>query len=239
MSETDRELRALCERLRYSFGNLEVLRQALRHPSYTHENPKAGEHNQRLEFLGDAVVGLVVAEALVRRFPDAREGQLTRWRAALVSERPLARAAKQIGLDTLVLLGKGEHSGGGRDRTSVLCDAFEAVTGAAFIDGGLDAARTLVEAVLGSALDTICADAQFDYKSQLQEWVQARCGVSPSYEVTSMSGPDHDRRFEVSIAVAGKVVASGTGTNKKTAEQDAARQALEQLGVEEESHEST
>lgn len=238
MAELDIELPALCERLGYSFRSPDVLRQALRHPSYTHENPWAGEHNQRLEFLGDAVVGLVVAEALVRRYPEAREGQLTRWRASLVSERPLAMAAKAVGLHRLVQLGKGEDSCGGRERTSLLCDVFEAVAGAAFIDGGLDAARTLVETVLGPALDTVCAVAPADFKSRLQEQIQARYAVSPQYAVTSVTGPDHDRRFEVSISVAGKVVATGTGTSKKSAEQDAARVALEELGHDGESHET-
>jgi ribonuclease-3 len=134
-----------------------------------------------------------------------------------------------------VQLGKGEHACGGRDRTALLCDVFEAVTGAAFIDGGLDGARAIVAAVLGPAIDRVFEVAPFDYKSQLQEQIQARYAMSPVYEVTSVSGPDHDRRFEVAISVAGKVIASGAGTSKKAAEQDAAREALEARDRDEES----
>lgn len=226
---SNKALRALSKSLGYEFQSGELLREALRHPSYTHENPLAGEHNQRLEFLGDAVLGLVVAEALIKRYPEAREGQLTRWRAALVSEKPLARAAHRVGLGEQLALGRGEEAGGGRKRSSLLCDAFEAAVGASFLDGGLDAARTLVETVLGQRLNQICSENTIDHKSRLQERIQASFAVSPSYEVINMTGPDHDKRFEVHIKVNDRVFGTGFGTSKKAAEQDAAWEALERL----------
>jgi len=235
---TDKALQALCERLGYQFEQLELLQEALRHPSFTHENPHVGNHNQRLEFLGDAVVGLAVAEALIKRYPEAREGDLTRWRAALVSEKPMARVARRLGLGDHVMLGKGEDGGGGRSRSSLLCDAFEAVVGAAFLDGGLAAAREVVETVLGKQLDRVCAEQLSDHKSRLQERVQASCAMPPIYEVINATGPDHDRRFEVRILIGERAVCTGFGRSKKAAEQEAAKEALERLEGEDDDHES-
>lgn len=236
---SQKALKALSESLGHDFQNVELLREALRHPSYTHENPRAGNHNQRLEFLGDAVLGLVVAEALIKRFPEAREGQLTRWRAALVSEKPLARAAQRVGLGVQLALGRGEEAGGGRERPSLLCDAFEAAVGASFLDGGLDASRVVVEIVLGQQLDRICSEETIDHKSRLQERIQASFAMPPTYEVVNMTGPDHDKRFEVHIRVNDSVLGTGFGTSKKTAEQNAAREALERLEEEASTDEST
>ncbi len=229
---SENSLSTLCKQVGYEFTDLELLSQALRHPSFTHENPQTGDHNQRLEFLGDAVVGLVVAEALIKRYPEAREGQLTRWRAALVSEKPLAQAAKEVGIGEYIMLGKGEDGGGGRDRTSLLCDAFEAVVGAAFLDGHLEAARTLVETVLGDRLGRIGTDAQIDHKSKLQEQVQAIFTTAPTYVVVNTSGPDHNKRFKVRLTLDNTVLGTGEGTSKKAAEQAAARNALERLDQE-------
>lgn len=226
---TDRVLHNLSQLIGYDFSNIELLRQALQHPSFTHENSESGEHNQRLEFLGDAVLGLVVAEALVRRFSDAREGQLTRWRAALVSEKPLARAAKDIGLGDLVMLGKGEELNGGRERSSLLCDTYEAVVGAAFLDGGLAAARTVVETTIGEKIDHVSYEDALDHKSKLQEKLQAEGAGTPVYSLIATTGPDHNRQFEMQITLGDTVLGVGWGSSKKAAEQHAARQALKQM----------
>lgn len=228
-----RTLKTLCESIGYQFNDLELLRQALKHPSYTHENPRAGDNNQRLEFLGDAVVGVIVAELLIRLFPEAREGQLTQWRAALVSEKPLAKAARQIGLGDLLLLGRGEDHAGGRERPSVLSDAFEAVVGAAFLDGGLEAARSVIEMIHGERIREVANARPIDHKSKLQEDLQARSTCSPLYEVVNVSGPDHARRYEVHIIFDDEVLGTGEGSSKKVAEQNAAKHALEKLDHEE------
>jgi ribonuclease-3 len=227
----------LIERLGYCFTAPELLTRALRHPSYAHENPHDGEHNQRLEFLGDAVVGLIVAESLVRNYPDAREGELTRWRAALVSEPPLAQTAKEIGLGDCLLLGKGEEAGGGRQRTSLLADAIEAVVGAAFLDGGLQAARAVVHKLLGERIDRISDEAPLDHKSKLQEHLQAKGPATPQYVVVGTQGPDHDKRFEVHLKLADDILGVGIGTSKKGAEQQAACQALARLQEQEQEQE--
>lgn len=225
----DRALKALSATVGHEFADPALLEQALRHPSFTHENSRAGPHNQRLEFLGDAVLGLVVAEALLARFPDAREGDLTRFRAAIVNERSLSETARRIDLGSVIVLGRGEESQGGRTRPSVLADAFEALVGAAFLDGGLEAATAVVRATLGEAIDRVDAEAPEDHKSLLQERVQARGSDGLEYALIGETGPDHDKRFEVELRLGGRVVGRGAGTSKKLAEQAAARDALHRL----------
>lgn len=229
---TERALQQICEKLGYEFQDVELLRQALRHPSFTHEHPNMGDHNQRLEFLGDAVVGLVVAEALFQRYPEAREGELTRWRAALVSSKPLAQVAKALSLGDQMSLGRGEDAGGGRQRRSLLADVFEAVVGAAFLDGGLDAARVVVRTALSERLEQIGLAPPIDHKSMLQEKVQSNGHDAPVYQVVSATGPDHDKRFEVHIQFNSQVLGTGVGSSKKTAEQAAARDALDHIDEE-------
>lgn len=224
-----RERRALSERLGHLFADEDLLEQALRHPSFTHESPKAGPHNQRLEFLGDAVLGLVVAEALLARFPDAREGELTRWRAALVSEQSLAATAQGIGLGDRLVLGRGEEAQGGRSRPSVLCDGLEAVVGATFLDGGLAGARRVVLTLLGDRIASVDIDAPMDHKSRLQEIVQSGRAEGPVYSVVAETGPDHDKRFVVELRLGERLLARAEGTTKKGAEQAAACKALETL----------
>lgn len=228
-------LLALCARLGYRFPDLSVLEEALRHPSYSHEHPDAGPNNQRLEFLGDAALGLVVAERLAQRYPEAREGDLTRWRAALVSEGPLARRAREVGLGPCMLLGRGEDTGGGRDRPSLLSDTLEAVVGAAFLNGGLDAARSIVTTVMGERIDRIAEVARLDPKSKVQEKIQAVSTEGPVYHLVRTTGPDHAKRFKVEIRLGEQVLGSGEGSSKKGAEKAAALEALEHLRRQEES----
>ncbi len=222
-------LSVLTLRLGYEFQDPELLREALRHPSFSHEHPEAGPHNQRLEFLGDAVLGLVVAETLIRRFPKVREGVLTRWRAALVSARPLARIARRIGLGEFLLLGRGEDTGGGRARASVLSDGLEAVLGAVFLDGGLPAAKQVIDTIMGDRLDRVAADSRLDPKSMVQEQVQSATTEALAYCLVGTAGPDHDKRFEVELRLGDRVIGRGEGTTKKGAEKAAAADALANL----------
>jgi ribonuclease-3 len=234
VDDTD-ALIALCTRLGYRFRDLALLEQALRHTSYSHEHPGRGPSNQRLEFLGDAALGLVVAEKLVLAYPDAREGDLTRWRAALVSEGPLSRRAREVGLGPSISLGRGEDAGGGRDRPSLLSDTFEAVVGAAFLDGGLDAVRSIVSTVMGERIERIARIARQDPKSKVQEKIQSVCPEGPVYRLVRTTGPDHARRFEVEVTLGDQVLGRGEGQSKKSAEKAAAIEALEHLSREEES----
>jgi ribonuclease-3 len=220
------EQRDLLSRLGHGFRDADLFDEALRHASYTNENPNAGPSNQRLEFLGDAVLGLVVAEALVRTYPDAREGELTRYRAALVSERSLSRTARELGLESALKLGKGEAAQRSRLRASLLADSLEAIVGAAFLDGGLDAARSVVQAVLGERIRRVAAESQQDHKSLLQELVQSEGLADLEYVVTAETGPDHEKRFEVVVRRGARELGRGAGTSKKAAEQAAAEDAL-------------
>jgi ribonuclease-3 len=209
-----------------------LLEEALTHSSYAHESGRSGRYNERLEFLGDAVVGLVVAEALFARHPDWDEGRLTRARAAVVSQPTLAEAGRRLGLGELLRLGRGEEQTGGRDKPSLLADALEAVVGAAFLARGWDNARGLALEALGFALDSPdVAEAPRDYKTRLAERLR-QDGLQPVYVVVGESGPDHNKQFTVALTVAGHEWARGTGHSKKEAEQQAARSAWEhQLGA--------
>ncbi len=226
------QLQELCRKLGREVHNEELLEQALRHPSYAHENPDTGAHYQRLEFLGDAVIGLIVADALFCRYPDEREGQLTRWRASLVSEESLADVAREIGLGDLLLLGKGEESQGGRSRASLLSDSLEATVGAVFLDSDLDGARAVVLELMGSRIDSCPQARTVDYKSRLQERVQSSGVTELDYIVVATSGPDHDKRFDVELRLnSGECFGRGAGASKKAAEQAAARDALDRFAA--------
>lgn len=198
---------------------------ALTHPSYANEQ-HAGGDNQRLEFLGDAVLGFVTSDLLYERFPTADEGSLTRMRAELVNADALAAWARDNGLSGALLLGRGAEAGGLRDSKNVLADAVEALIAAAFLDGGLDVARRACARVVDSALDGLKAGAR-DPKSELQERVQARGGEPPTYQVFDSGGPAHDRWFVVAVHVAGQDVAHGRGSSKRSAERAAAGAALD------------
>ena len=213
----------------YSFRNIGLLHNALAHSSYANERwHDSLKSNERLEFLGDSILGMLVAEYLYRNFSDRPEGELTRMRADMVCERALARVAVELNLGEHMLLGKGEEQGGGRTRESILADAVESVIAACFLDGGMDAAKNFVERfILVNVPVRQLKNA--DYKTTLQELIQQRKDNTLSYRLAGESGPDHDKEFVVELAINGKVVSTGVGTSKKRAEQDAARQALEVL----------
>ncbi len=226
-SDPDDAAEILARQLGYTFSDGRLLVKALTHKSYANEKLKLGEDNQRLEFLGDAVLGLVVAEALMARLPDATEGELTPRRAALVNETSLASLARRVELGDLLRLGRGEEKNNGRDRSSILADAVEAVVGAAYLDGGYAASRDLVLRWLGPALEKVAeGDTPDDAKTALQEALQARNENIPVYRIVAEEGPDHAKVFEVEISVRGAVIARGRGRSKKEAEKDAAKRAL-------------
>ena len=213
----------------YRFSNITLLQNALTHSSYANERwHDSLMSNERLEFLGDSILGMVVAEFLYKSFPDRPEGELTRMRADMVCETSLAGVAAQIGLGKHLLLGHGEEQGGGRVRASTLADAVESVIAASFLDGGMEAAEQFIRKFI------LCNVPQgklhnADYKTALQELVQQKKNQVLTYVLTGESGPDHDKEFYVDVLLNGEVVGHGTGSSKKRAEQDAARAAIEAL----------
>ena len=217
------------EKTGYSFKDRGLLINALTHSSYANENRgRSCESNERLEFLGDSVLGMVVAEALYRRFPDLPEGRLTRMRAQLVCEESLHRVAGEIGLGAHIRLGKGEEHTGGRTRTSILADATEALIAAMYLDGGMDVARGFIERYILPELNGEYIPFG-DAKTDLQELIQKKSGSTLSYELVGESGPDHDKTFTTRVLLNGESVGTGSGRTKKEAEQAAARAALAAL----------
>ena len=213
----------------YHFQNISLLQNALTHSSYANERWHNGLlSNERLEFLGDSILGMLVAEYLYRSFPDRPEGELTRMRADMVCEKTLASVANHIGLGQHLLLGHGEEQGGGRTRDSILADAMESVIAACFLDGGLEAALQFIQKFILVEVP-VTKLHNVDYKTQLQELVQQKKNQVLSYELVGQSGPDHDKHFEVQVSLNGQVVGTGRGRSKKRAEQDAAREATEKL----------
>jgi ribonuclease-3 len=222
---------ALQQSLGYRFRDPGFLRRALTHPSYVNEHPEdeTGD-NQRLEFLGDAVLDFVAGAWVYRHYPDFDEGRMTRLRAALVRTETLARLARQVGVGETLRLGRGEEESGGRGRDANLCDAFEAVVGALYLDGGLEAVETLVEPLIRPVAEAIlAAEADRDAKSRLQEWSQAELGVTPCYRVVSERGPDHAKVFVAQVLLGSEVAGQGEGRSKQVAEQAAARVAWKSL----------
>ncbi len=216
--------------LGYRFNRSEQLTAALRHSSFVNEQPQTGiTSNERLEFLGDAVLNLAISHLLMERYPDLTEGELSRHRAQLVNETELAAIAREIGLGPHLLLGKGEALTDGRDKNSILADATEAVIAAIYMDGGFDAAFGFVDNQFRERLrSTNRTRYETDYKSMLQERVQSIYHDVPRYEVLDEIGPDHDKTFKVQMTVAG-ITAEGDGKSKKMAEQEAARTGLDLL----------
>ena len=213
----------------YRFSNITLLQNALTHSSYAnecwHDSLKS---NERLEFLGDSILGMVVAEYLYRNFPSRTEGELTKMRADMVCEKALARVADRLKLGSYLLLGHGEEQTGGRERASILADAVESVIAACFLDGGMVAAQSFIDRfVLRDVPVTKLQNV--DYKTQLQELVQQKKNQVLSYDLIGESGPDHDKRFEVALTLNGKVVGTGSGSSKKRAEQAAAAVAIRTL----------
>ena len=205
--------------LQYSFRNKELLSEAMNHSSYANEHRKGLGSNERLEFLGDSILGFVSAEYLFKRHADLPEGDLTRMRAALVCEQSLYEVAKELRLGQYLHLGKGEEAGGGRERQSILADAVEAVFAAVYLDGGIDEARRLIERALLSRAPA-CEERR-DYKTTLQEVVQRRSGQALTYHMVSQSGPDHNKKFLFEVRLNDEPVGQGEGRSKNEAEQDA------------------
>jgi len=213
-------------RLGYTFRNRYLLEEALTHRSSTNELSGGIADNQRLEFFGDSILGFLISHFLFVRFPDAREGDLTRMRAALVDEQNLFAVAARLDLGSFLVLGKGEERSGGREKRSILADACEAVIAAVFLDGGIRAARKVVRQLFEESDNTALSGAARDYKSELQELVQSRSAPAPKYELTGVDGPDHEKVYTVSVLLDGVPAGSGSGRSKKEAQQAAAREAL-------------
>lgn len=220
-------MKALQERLGYNFKSSALLENALTHSSYANEHRDGMTSNERLEFLGDSVLGMVVADHLFREHSDMPEGELTRSRAALVCESSLHQVAVSLKLGEYLKLGKGEAAGGGRERPSILADATEAVFAAIFLDGGITQARRTIRQLLLTREEEQSVNR--DYKTILQELVQRESGQQLSYRLVSTTGPDHDKTFSVVVELNGTVIGEGNGRSKKESEQTAARAAIHRL----------
>ena len=213
----------------YRFSNITLLQNALAHSSYANERwHNSLMSNERLEFLGDSVLGMLVADHLYRNFPDRPEGELTRMRADMVCESALAAVAERLELGSHLLLGKGEEQGGGRSRGSILADAVESVLAACYLDGGMEAAKDFVSRFILVNVP-VAKLKNADHKTALQELVQQKKNQVITYKLVGESGPDHDKVFTVELSLNGEVVGTGTGSSKKRAEQEAAKNAMEKL----------
>ena len=224
-------MQELEKKLNYTFRDPALLSEALSHSSYANEHRSAGlNSNERLEFLGDSVLGFVTAEFLFVQHPDLPEGDLTRIRAALVCEESLHEVAQSLDLGRYLMLGRGEEQGGGRERPSILADATESVFAAVYLDGGMEAAGALIHRVLlDKEREEAVEERRRDYKTELQELVQRKSGSTLSYRMVGSNGPDHAKVFEAAALLNGEAYSTGTGHSKKEAEQSAARAALEKL----------
>ena len=223
----DNNLLKFTQKLQYVFKNEEFFKESLNHRSFVNEQNVAIKDNERLEFLGDAVLGLVIAHILMDRYPYLKEGSLTVIRSALVNERQLASIARSLDLGNCILLGKGEEQTKGREKDSILSDVFEAVIAAIYLDGGYDAVFKVIDFIFSKKIKIVVSEREANcYKSQLQELVQAAHYNVPCYNVIKESGPDHDKTFIVELKT-GKFAVLGVGKSKKRAEQDAARLVLE------------
>ena len=221
-------MKSLEEKLGYTFQDKSLLENALTHSSCANESKGRLHSNERLEFLGDSILGMVVAEHLYRNHPDLPEGELTRTRAALVCEESLVEVAHDLGLGDYLTLGKGEEAGGGRTRPSIRADAVEAVLAAVYLDGGIGSARKIIQKyILSREIEGL--NSQRDYKTALQELIQRESGQSLKYRLTGSEGPDHDKRFFVEVDLNGQPVGAGKGRSKKEAEQMAAKAAIAKL----------
>ena len=221
---------ALQEKIGYKFKNEKLLLEALSHSSYANEN-KNLKSNERLEFLGDSVLSIIVSDHIFKHFSHIPEGNLTKLRASLVCESALFDFAKKINLGDYILLGKGEEQTGGRERPSIVSDAFEAVIAAVYLDGGMETAREYVLSFIPEDITPKGSDAFHDYKTILQEVIQRNPEERVTYHLKSESGPDHDKHFTVQVMLNNNVIGEGTGRSKKTAEQAAAKEALALMGI--------
>lgn len=228
-----KDFEKLCSILKYEFKNKDLLRQALTHKSYTSDkSSKSDTNNERLEFLGDAVLDLVISEMLMERFLNLSEGGLSKFRASLVNEAGLTRVANSIGLGKFLLMGKGEELTGGRKKASLLADAMEAVFAAVYLDSrekkGLKSVATVIRQLFEPEIpDAVESFSSRDYKTELQEYIQKRYRTLVTYELVGESGPDHQKEFEMSVRIQNKEYARGKGMSKKQAAQSAAQKALD------------
>jgi len=222
----------LQERVDYRFADRNLLREALTHKSYSNEQASGtAPHNERLEFLGDAVLDLAISDQTFRAFPELPEGEMTRVRAEVVSEASLARVGRALDLGVELRMGRGEARSGGRDKDSLLADACEALLGAIFLDGGFEAARAVVARLFADAVgEAVRRKVGVDHKTRLQELLQARFGRPPHYRLVEAVGPDHQRSYRVEVICDNEVLGAGNGRSKKAAEQAAAREALARIG---------
>lgn len=218
------------EKLEYRFHNPDYLKTALTHSSYANECKKTGGSNERLEFLGDSILGLVVADYLFRNYKNLPEGDLTKKRAELVCEQACCGFSRQLGVGDFLLLSHGEQNSGGRTRSSILADAFESITAAIYLDGGMEEARKFILRFVLPLLKAKKPKTFKDYKTVLQEIVQKNPDETLVYVLTGESGPDHDKHFTVEVHLDNNVISRGGGRSKKEAEQQAAREALELMG---------
>lgn len=220
------------ENLRYEFKNKKLLINALTHSSYANEARDGVSSNERLEFLGDSVLSIVVSEYIYKEFNNLPEGELTKLRASLVCEKSLCQFSRELDLGKYLRLGKGEDKGGGRERDSILADAFEAVLAAMYLDGGFNVAKNHVMRFIKDELKHTDDEVFKDYKTALQEIIQKNPEESVTYILTKESGPDHDKVFEVEVRLNSNTIGKGVGKNKKQAEQSAAKEALRLMGKE-------
>ena len=221
---------ALSRRLNLPFSNLSLLTRALTHRSYVNENPNSPEDNERLEFLGDAVLDFIVGAWVYNRFPEMPEGDLTKMRSAIVRNDQLAVFARHLKLGNALRLGRGEFATGGSHRAGLLGSTFEAVIGALYLDSGLGSVEAFVNPLLEDVRESVLTKIH-DPKSQLQEWAQAQKMSTPRYRTVSTTGPDHSMEFEVEVVIDERVVGKGIGTSKHTAQQAAAADATKKLGI--------
>lgn len=225
-------LSALQREISYQFNNPDLLELALTHRSYANEmSGGTFRDNERLEFLGDSVLNIIVSHLLMERFPHCHEGELTRLRASLVNEKSLARISKNLGINQCILLGKGESLRGGREKSSLISDAYEALIGAVYLDGGFEKAFGVVEKQFTPLLDQGLTD-DGDFKTKVQQICQNRFGCAPRYRSSDVKGPEHDKTFGAEIYIDGRLYGYGVGKNKKEAQQNAAQEALKRISGE-------
>ncbi len=231
-TERIQELASLQKQINYTFRDISLLNKALTHKSYVNENSESLKDNERFEFLGDSVLDLIVSGYMIKAFPNFSEGTLSKIRAAVVNESCLTELARQIDLGKYLLLGKGEESSGGREKNSLLANAYEALAGAVYFDSDLETALNIYLPVLEKEIAKYAETARFrDYKSELQEYTQTHFNCIPNYKIVNEKGPAHAKEFEVAVLVQESVRGRGNGKSKKEAEQAAAKSALESFNL--------
>lgn len=218
------------KRLKYNFSNKELLSTALTHSSYSNEKKKGAQSNERLEFLGDSVLSIITSEYLFNEYSHQPEGELTKLRAALVCEKSLCEISKTLGIGECLKLGHGEEHTGGRQRPSILADAFEAMLAAIYLDSGMESAKSFVLPFIKEKLTHIDNTSALDYKTTLQEIIQQNPEEQLEYRLAGESGPDHNKQFEVEVLLNSNIIGRGVGHSKKAAEQAAAKEALKLMG---------